>query len=157
MDANAKVDRALKAGAMAVGGDVVIQTIPGYLPLMQDRAMSDVFKANAHQLVGEENVGYVGHRGGSTDMGDISQLMPAIHPYVGGASGIGHGADYVVEDYGLAVVTAAKALANTAIDLLADGGAVGGGIVSRHRPEMTRPEYLRFMRGLAKEETFQGA
>ena len=90
-------------------------------------------------------------------MGDISQLMPAIHPYVGGAVGIGHGADYVVEDYGLAVVTAAKALANTAIDLLADGAAQGGGIVSRHRPEMTRSEYLRFMRSLAKEETFNGA
>ncbi len=157
MDANAKVDRALKAGAMAVGGEVVIQTIPGYLPLTQDQAMSGVFKDNAYQLVGEENVGYVGHRGGSTDMGDISQLMPAIHPYVGGAVGIGHGADYVVEDYGLAVVTAAKALANTAIDLLADGAAQGGGIVSRHRPEMTRSEYLRFMRSLAKEETFNGA
>ncbi len=157
MDANAKVDRALKAGAMAVGGDVVIQTIPGYLPLVQDRAMSDVFKGNAHQLVGEENTGYVGHRGGSTDMGDVSQIMPAIHPYVGGATGIGHGADYVVEDYSLAVVTAAKALANTAIDLLADGAAVGGDIVSKHRPEMTRSEYLRFMRSLAKEETFSGA
>ena len=35
-NANAKVDRALKAGAMAVGGDVVIQTIPGYLPLKQN-------------------------------------------------------------------------------------------------------------------------
>ena len=157
MDANGKVDRALKAGAMAVGGEVVIQTIPGYLPLRQNGAMNDVFRANAAQLVGEEQVGYVRHRGGSTDMGDISHLMPAIHPYVGGARGIGHGADYVVEDYGLAVVTAAKALAATAIDLLADGAAVGGGIVSGHRAEMTRGEYLKFMRGLAKEETFKGA
>ena len=157
MDANTKVDRALKAGAMAVGGDVIIQTIPGYLPLRQDSSFNDVFRANAHQLVGEENTGYVRLRGGSTDMGDISHLMPAIHPYVGGATGIGHGADYVVQDYGLAVITAAKALASTAIDLLADGAAVGGNIVSNHRPEMTRPEYLRFMRSLANEETFKGA
>ena len=157
MDANTKVDRALKAGAMAVGGDVLIQTIPGYLPLKQNAAFNDVFRANAHQLVGEENTGYVGHRGGSTDMGDISQLMPAIHPYVGGATGIGHGADYVVQDYTLAVITAAKGLASTAIDLLADGAAVGGSIVSNHRPEMTRSDYLKFMRSLAKEETFKGA
>ena len=157
MDANTKVDRALKAGAMAVGGDVVIQTIPGYLPLRQNSAMNDVFRSNAHTLVGEENTGHIQYRGGSTDMGDISHLMPAIHPYVGGATGIGHGSDYVVQDYGLAVITAAKAMAYTAIDLLADGAQMGGSIVSNHRPEMTRPEYLKFMRSLAKEETFKGA
>ena len=156
LDANVKVDRALKAGAMAVGADVAIQTIPGYLPLRQNNAMNDVFRANSVQLVGEESVGNVRHRAGSTDMGDISHLMPAIHPYVGGATGVGHGADYVIQDYSLAVITAAKALATTAIDLLADGAAVGGSIVSNHRPEMTRAEYLKFMRGLAKEETFKG-
>ncbi len=155
MDANRKVDRALKAGAMAVGASVNIQTIPGYLPLNQDKSMAEVFEANSVDLVGQENVGYVSHRTGSTDMGDISHLMPAIHPYVGGASGIGHGADYVVEDYGLAVVTAAKALAATAVDLLADGAAKAGSIISGHRPEMTREEYLKFMRGLASEETFR--
>ena len=157
MDANTKVDRALKAGAMAVGGDVVIQTIPGYLPLRQNAAMNDVFRANAHLLVGEENTGHIYRRNGSTDMGDISHLMPAIHPYVGGASGIGHGADYVVQDYSLAVITAAKALVGSAIDLLADGARTGGNVVSNHRPEMTRPEYLKFMRSLAREETFKGA
>ena len=157
MDANTKVDRALKAGALAVGGQVKITTIPGYLPLRQNKAMSDVFQTNANDLVGQENVGHTAHRGGSTDMGDISHLMPTIHPYVGGATGLGHGSNYVVEDYGLAVVTAAKALANTAIDLLADGAASAGSIVSGHRPEMTRPEYLKYMRGLASEETFKGA
>ncbi len=155
MDANAKVDRALKAGAMAVGAGVAIQTIPGYLPLNQDKRMAEVFESNSVDLVGKDNVGYVSHRTGSTDMGDISHLMPAIHPYVGGAAGIGHGADYVVEDYDLAVVTAAKALAGTAIDLLADGAAAASSIISGHRPEMARDEYLKFMRELASEETFE--
>ena len=40
MDANMKVDRALKAGAMAVGANVKIQTIPGYMPLNQNQAMA---------------------------------------------------------------------------------------------------------------------
>lgn len=155
MDANGKVDRACRAGAMAVGASVNIQTIPGYLPLNQDKSMAEVFEANSVELVGKENVGYVSHRTGSTDMGDISHLMPAIHPYVGGASGLGHGVDYVVEDYSLAVVTAAKALAATAVDLLADGATKAGSIISGHRPEMTGDEYLKFMRGLASEETFQ--
>ena len=155
MDANKKVDRALRAGAMAVGASVNIQTIPGYMPLDQDKNLSEVFRANAESLVGMDNVGYVAHRTGSTDMGDISQLMPAIHPYVGGASGLGHGADYVIEDYGLAVITAAKALAGTAIDLMADGANSAGKIIARHRPNMTSAEYLKFMREIASDETYK--
>ena len=155
MDANAKVDRALKAGAMAVGAQVKIQTIPGYMPLQQNKAMAEIFRANAAQLVGEENVGYVDHRGGSTDMGDISRLMPVIHPYVGGATGLGHGATYVVEDYALAVIKGAKALAYTAIDLLGDNASHGNSVAGGQRADMSIPEYLKFMRNLASEETFK--
>ena len=155
MDANRKVDRALKAGAMAVGAGVNIKTIPGYLPLIQDGRFSEVFEANSVGLVGKENVGHGSHRTGSTDMGDVSHLMPAIHPYVGGATGLGHGADYLIGDYGLAVVTAAKALAGTAVDLLADGAETAGNIIAGHRPDMTPDEYLNFMRRLASEENFQ--
>ena len=155
MDANMKVDRALKAGAMAVGANVKIQTIPGYMPLNQNQAMADIFEANSVDLVGKENVGHVAHRTGSTDMGDVSQLMPVIHPYVGGASGLGHGADYVIEDYKLAVITAAKALTATAVDLLGAGAANAGNIIAGHRPEMTKDEYLKFMRQRASEETFE--
>ena len=155
MDANKKVDRALRAGAMAVGAQVNIQTIPGYLPLTQNRQMNEVFEPNAAALVGADNVGRVSHRTGSTDMGDISQLMPAIHPYVGGATGLGHGADYLIQDYGLAVIKAAKAMAATVVDLLGDGATLAGQVVAEHRPEMTRPEYLAFMRSMALEETFE--
>ena len=156
MDANRKTDRALKAGSLAVGANVTIQTIPGYMPLTQNKAMGDIFRANSVDLVGEENVGHVAHRTGSTDMGDVSQLMPAIHPYVGGASGLGHGDDYVIEDYGLAAITATKALAATAIDLMGDGATNAGNIISGQRPQMTRDQYLKFMRDLASEETYVG-
>jgi len=155
MDANTKVDRALRAGAMSVGAQVKIQTIPGYLPLRQNKNMSDMFRTNATELVGEENVGYVDHRGGSTDMGDISHLMPVIHPYIGGATGLGHGATYVIEDYGLALIKGAKSLAYTAIDLLSDNASQGNSIAGGQRPEMSIPEYLKFMRDLASEDTFE--
>ena len=73
---------------------------------------------------------------------------------MGGATGVGHGNDYVVQDYQLAVVTAAKALANTVVDLLADGAAAGGQVLAQDRRFMTRDQYLKVMRGLAKEELF---
>jgi amidohydrolase len=155
MDANKKVDRALRAGAMAVGAGVRIQTIPGYMPLTQDSRMNEIFRPVAAELVGAECVGHVAHRTGSTDMGDLSQIMPAIHPYVGGATGLGHGADYVIQDYQLAVITAAKSMAAMVVDLLADGASLGNKVVAEHRPEMTRTEYLKFMRSLASEQTFE--
>ena len=157
MDANRKVDRALRAGAMAMGATVNIQTIPGYLPLMQSRRMAEIFEANANTLVGGENVAKIEHRTGSTDMGDVSYLMPVIHPYVGGATGIGHGADYVVQDYQLAVITAAKSMAATVIDLMGDGAGEARQVIANHRAEMTSREYVEFMRSLADEETYTDA
>jgi len=39
VSANEKVNRALKAGAYAVGAEVEINEIPGYLPLQQEATM----------------------------------------------------------------------------------------------------------------------
>ena len=154
-DASRKVDRALKAGAMAVGAKVRIQTMAGYLPMKQDQNLAQIYRGNAAALVGEENIGQIHHRTGSTDMGDVSQLMPVIHPYVGGATGLGHGDDYVVQDYQLAVITAAKALASTVVDLLAEGGSQAGQVISSHKNAMTKADYLSLMRSQAKDELFE--
>ena len=114
--------------------------------------MQAIFHANAEKLVGAENIGRTEHRTGSTDMGDVSAIMPVLHPYVGGATGIGHGADYVIQDYRMAVVTGAKAMASTVIDLMSDGAKEANQVVANHRPDMTSREYLKFMRSLAAEE-----
>lgn len=152
--ASEKVDRALRAGAMAVGGSVTITTLPGYLPIQSDPTMLDVYRANAAALVGKEHVVQLGHRTGSTDMGDVSQIMPVIHPYVVAATGRGHGEDYVVQDYNLAVLTGAKAMAMTVIDLLANNAALAQSIVANYRAPMTKQTYLSFLRGLLTEATY---
>ena len=159
MDANAKVDRALKAGAMAIGARVEITTLPGYMPMMPHPALWDVYRPNAVALVGEEQIGQMGYQGhltGSSDMGDLTQIMPAIHPYSGGAGGTSHGSDFHIQDYDKAVITPAKALAMTVIDLLADGAGKAKEIVARCKPPMTKAQYLAFLDSLLREETFQG-
>ena len=153
-DANEKVDRALRAGAMAVGAQVRIETLSGYLPLMTDAKLAEVYKGNAVALVGEDAVGQLGHRAGSTDMGDVSHIMPAIHPYAAGATGIGHGNNYLIEDYDIATVTAAKALALTVVDLLADGAQTAQDVLKAYKPAMSKNEYLSFMRSLTKDELY---
>lgn len=152
--ASEKVDRALRAGAMAVGGSVTITTLPGYLPIQSSEEMLALYRANAASLVGEENLVRLKHRTGSTDMGDVSQIMPVIHPYVVAATGNSHGSDYVVRDYQLGVLTGAKAMALTIIDLLANGGQRAREVKAKYKAPMSRQQYLSFMRGLLKEETY---
>jgi len=154
LDASAKVDRALRAGAMAVGGSVAITTLPGYLPMQKNATMMDLYRANAEALVGAPNVREMGHRTGSTDMGDVSQLMPVIHPYVVAASGVGHGADYLVHDYDLAVLTGAKAMAMTVIDLLADSAERATAIKSNYMATLTKDQYLSLMRSMFEEGVY---
>ena len=149
----AVVDRCFKAGAMAVGASVKITNIPGYLPMRHDNRLLELFQQNAVDLLGESNVLVMSprrNRGGSTDMGDLSQLMPVCHPYTSGAVGAGHSKDYLITDYESAVVNPAKIMAMVVIDLLADGGVKGKEIVQAHRPHMKKAAYLRFQRERAE-------
>jgi amidohydrolase len=152
--AGRKVDRALRAGAMAVGGSVSITTLPGYLPIRNHATLQEIYVRNAAALVGEDAVFQMGHRSGSTDMGDVSQLMPVLHPYVSAATGNAHGADYLVEDYDLGVITAARAMAGTVVDLLADGASAANRVLRGYEPPMAKSEYLTLLRGMHGEETF---
>jgi amidohydrolase len=154
VDASRKVDRALRAGALALGASVEIETVPGPLPLLNHPTMERLFATTAAALVGAEHVKRVGHSGGCTDMGDVSHLMPVLHPYVGGARGTGHGADYAIVDPLLAYVVPAKALASMAIDLLADGAAGAREVLRHGPPRMARDEYLTFQRGLEERRVY---
>ena len=153
--AHRKVDRALKAGALALGAAVEITTLPGYLPLHHEPTLVQLFRANAVEVVGAENVRDRGHGGGSTDMGDVSHILPSVHPYAGGAVGAGHGADYRIQDYTKAVVNPARALAMTVVDLLSDDARQARQVVAEFQPKMTRDEYLAYLRRMTRKELWR--
>ena len=153
--ASEKVDRACRAGALAVGGSVTITTLPGYLPIRSDPTLLEIHRANCAALVGKDQLAEFKHRSGSTDMGDVSQIMPIIHPYVVSSEGVAHSSDFLVQDYERAVVAAAKAMAMTLIDLLAEGGQKAAKIKAEYSAPMTKEEYLSFMRSQYKEETYE--
>src|SRR5882724_7282536 len=156
LDADKKVDRALRAGALALGAAVEIETLPGYMPMTCDATMARAFKANATGLFGEENYRQIGHRTGSTDMGDLSQVMPILHPYIGGAKGTGHGADFAIVDKPLAYLGPAKALAAMVVDMMWDRASAAREVLAKAQPPMTRASYLASQRGLARRETYEG-
>lgn len=144
MDANVKVNRSLRAGAMALGAEVDIIELPGYLPQIQDPALSDIFEQNAVALVGAGEVARAGHASHSGDLGDVSHIMPVIQPSIGSVDGAFHSKDFRIMDPELAYLGAAKMMAMTAIDLLADGAEQARRIRAGFRAPFTRSEYLAF-------------
>jgi amidohydrolase len=147
--AHARVDRALQAGALALGARLELTTVPGYLPMQQDARLMNIFRQNAEALVGAEHVGAVGHRSGGTDMGDLGHVMPVLHPFAAGVSGTSHGADFAVDDYDAAAVIPAKAMALTVVDLLSNGATRAREVQQEFHPRFTRASYVAFMRGLS--------
>ena len=157
---NATVDRCFKAGALAVGAKVKITNIPGYMPLRHDPLLQELLQNNATMLLGRDRVLTIPEnrsRGGSTDMGDLSQIMPVCHPYTAGASGPGHSKDYSIDDYERAVVNPAKIMAMAVIDMLAEGGTKAKEVIERSNPSMTAEQYIAFQRERAQVEEYDGA
>jgi len=154
------VDRCFRAGALAVGASVNITTIPGYLPMRHDTKLQDIFRRTAVDLLGDHATLVMParrNRGGSTDMGDLSHIIPACHPYTAGAVGPGHSSEYIITDYESAVIVPAKIMAMVVIELLADGAKRAKEVKANHRPLMTKQAYIKFQRERAEITDFDGA
>ena len=140
--AEGKVDRALRAGAMALGAGIEIANLPGYMPLSNCGPMAELFAENSRALFGESSVVFEGHRPGSTDMGDLSRIMPVLQPQMSGMVGSNHAEDWAVADAEAAYIDPGIAMAHFVIDLLWSDAAAGAKIVEEYEPELTRAGYL---------------
>ena len=144
MDADAKVTRAFKAGGDAVGAETKIIDLPGYLPLETSKELVDVTYNNLTQLLPEGSVVKEGPRStGSTDAGDLSNLIPCVHSYFLGAEGVLHSSNLEFPDKELSYIIPAKTLIMTAIDLLYDDAKLGKEVKESYKPNMTKEEYLK--------------
>ena len=106
---NQQVNRALACGAAAVGATVAISDRMGYSPLRNDPSLSELFCKAAALLDPEHPV-----RPGTswsaacTDLGDLSGLMPVVHPYCKGAAKRAHTENYRIGSVEMACVNSAK-------------------------------------------------
>ncbi len=158
-DASAKVDRALKAGALAVGAEVEIITIAAYLPLVPDEPLVDLVDRNCRALLGDDRVlRDGGHMGSSTDVGDLGRVLPVAHPMAAsGQDAPFHSAAYSTSDHVLAAVNPAKFMAMTVVDLLADGARGADRVIAESGSKLSRQEYMTLRRRLDQTTVFSGA
>ena len=155
----ARVEDCYRAGALAMGASLEIVSIPGYLPLDNNKDFARVFTKNVVTEFGEDALTTQAdtvNAGGSTDMGDLSQIMPALHPYVAAAEGTGHGIDYVIADYRRAVVDSAISMALTVVDLLSDNATEAHRIIDLNKPSMTRSEYVQSQTDRLRKIEYRG-
>jgi amidohydrolase len=124
-----KVYRCFEAGALATGATMeIVERESAYSELRSDADLAGIYKRNAEEL-GRilPDLGPGAERfAGSTDMGNVSLAMPAIHPMIGINSlpAVNHQPEFAAHGVTLhgdkAVIDGALAMAWTIIDAAMD-------------------------------------
>ena len=147
-EANGRINRALTGAALSVGANVDITDKAGYAPHTNSTEMMEIAR-DAAEAIGEpysytERIGT-----GCTDMGDMSVVMPIVHPYMYGAVGTSHGADYYIKDPMKACVGSAKWQLVMLNLLLENGGERAKTVIDNFDPPFKSiKEYLAYMDSL---------
>ncbi len=149
LDANQKVNDALRAGAQVVGATVDILDYNAYLPFLQNKELTDIYLKNASEFT--DNVVDISsqHRGSSTDAGDFASVVPTIHPVYGGVHGLLHADDCYIENERLAYVQSIKPIVCTIIDLLSNNAVLARNVSNNFKAEFSdKSEYINFYKEL---------
>ena len=153
IDANQKVNSALVGGALSLGTNIEIKDAFGYAPLNNDDNMISLAKEAAEIAVPEENFKYTNIcTSASTDMGDLSSIMPVVHPYAGGSVGTSHGNNYCIADPEKACIKNAKWQLTMLNLLLRDDAKRAKQIITEFKPLFaTKNEYLSYIDSLSSD------
>lgn len=150
---NRKVNRALAASAAAIGAKVHLRDIPGYWPRQYPEEACLLMKQAMEQVLDE--VRYNRHVWGSgcSDIGDVSAVMPVLHPYISGASGKSHGNDYRIADPESAVVKSAHVQLVFLAMALENGAEKVKNIIAGYAPAFgSMAEYFAYVDGLSLDQ-----
>lgn len=154
-ETNEKVNRALRAGALAIGCDLEIQDTPGYFPLHQDENLTEFVKSHILNYMEPEKIAQGTHGFASGDMGDISMMWPTVEIGVAGFAGTLHGKDFRTADEEQAYRVPAHYFADTVEGLLAGGGEAARKIKESFRPVMSKENYLEKLDSLNKTTIYK--
>ena len=148
---NRKVNRALCGAALSIGTNIEIIDMPGYSPLTNAPDMMEIARDAARLL--DPDVKFFFGEGvtdtGSTDMGDLSCIMPVVHPYCPGSRGKGHGNDYEIYDPEAACIKSAEWQLAMLKLLLSDGAARALSVLESFKPQFeSKEEFLKYQDSL---------
>ena len=132
---NKKVNRALAGAALSIGANVRVNDVPGYMPLHNNAMLNELSRKTAAEMLGEENVCLNDNwHAGSTDMGDLSCVLPVVHASGGGGDGAAHGNDYRVINPETAYIDSTRYITGLACALLENNASELLKIKESYRP-----------------------
>ncbi len=145
--ANKRINQALCGAALSIGCNVEIEDIPGYAPNNNCKELTELFISAHNTLFPEREFKYIQSRSsGSTDMGDLSSIMPTIHPCSPGAIGTSHGSDYYIANKEMACIDNAKLQLLLLRSLLENGAEKAKQIITNFTPMFkNKEEYLNYV------------
>jgi amidohydrolase len=112
-----------EAAALSTGCELKYEALPGYTEMVPSRTIGNLFTENITTLGRDVMEPGPNEPMGSTDMGNVSKVVPSIHAYLATVNSdiAGHTVEFrevCMSDQGRsAMLDAAKAMAMTAVDL----------------------------------------
>lgn len=157
-DASGKVDRCVHGAAIAFGGKAEVRNLFGFMPLIAYSLLDDIHQKNLEGYIAPGAPFTRGiYRKASTDMGDVSMIMPSLHAYFRGFAGTAHTDDFLVNDPVQAYVDSAKMLTLLVIDLLWQDAETGKAVIAASPVPMSREVYLQKMRSFSSVRKFDAS
>lgn len=143
---NKRLNQALIGAALSLGNNVEIIDSPGYAPHVNDLNMTELCKEAYKKAFPNAELKIRKYfNSGSTDMGDLSCVMPVVHPYAAGAQGTSHGKDYYIVDAEKACVDSAKWQVAMLYLLLQNGAERAKNIIANYKPLFnSKEEYFAY-------------
>ena len=140
LQTNEKINRAVAGSAASLGCRVTISDRPGYSPRVQPMAMMLAMKEAMEAVLDTVNWQPDAWGKGSTDMGDVSMIMPAMHPTLGGVGGTCHGNDFYIDDPETACVDMARVMLSMLSVLLKEDAKRAREILAEFTPTFPSKE-----------------
>ncbi len=148
-----KINRAYAASAAALGCRVYFEDIAGSAPRYNDQNLRQVFSDVAELFFDKKDLDFSAPFGKAcSDMGDISNVIPSVHPFIGGVTGDGHSKDFKLFDGEKACVTSAKVLAGVIWLLLENNAFLAKKVIAEKKlPFSSKEEFFRAKDALSFE------
>ncbi|MEG0616252.1 MAG: amidohydrolase [Oscillospiraceae bacterium] len=137
-----KFDNAMRHCALAIGAKAQIEKLCGYMPVpeyMPNEATLSAAKCLSGNIktIDSATINFA-----STDLGDLSAIMPILTCTHGGISGALHSAEFTITDDYKAYVAPAKLMALEAYHLLRNDAKLAHKVIQNYNAPMNKAQYI---------------